>query len=55
MKIILYYFETYFENFYFKKIEEEEKDKKAKYEKILLNKDKYESLNIIKNYLKYKF
>ena len=54
MKIILYYFETYFENFYFKKIEEEEeKDKKAKYEKILLNKDKYESLDIIKNYLNY--
>ena len=53
MKIILYYFDTYFENFYFKKIEEEEKDKKAKYEKILLNKDKYESLDIIKNYLNY--
>ena len=50
---ILYYFECYFENLYFKKIEEDEKDKQIKYEKILINKDNYKSLDLVKKYLNY--
>ena len=47
--MIIYFFESYFENFYFKKIEENEKDKKKQYQKILLD----NSSNIVADYLDY--
>ena len=47
--MLIYYFESYFENYYFKKIEDNEKDEKRLYQKILIE----DTSDIIANILNY--